>query len=111
MLLQLQVSHLQFVSADALVACALAFGAAKIKIFHIELSATVQAVVPARTKLNLQFQAFEFCLSRQNFECELQCIGIYGRKLANFQADFHRPGARMTGGFHFYGFEHGLSDA
>src|SRR5579864_7489733 len=72
MLLQLQVRHLQFVAADALVARASAFCAAKIEIFHIELGATVQAAVPARTKLNLQFQALEFRLACQDFKCELQ---------------------------------------
>src|SRR5579864_6444586 len=54
MFLQLQVSHLQLVSADAFVARALTFCAAKVEILHIEFSSTVEAAVPAGTEFNFQ---------------------------------------------------------
>jgi hypothetical protein len=54
MFLQLQVSHLQLVSANAFVAGALALCAAKVEILHIEFSSTVEAAVPAGTEFNFQ---------------------------------------------------------
>jgi hypothetical protein len=83
MFLQVQISDLDLVSADAVVSRALATGAAKIKIYDVEFGSAIQAAVPAWANFDLELQAFQLGLVRESFKGKLQSIRIYGRELSN----------------------------
>src|SRR5689334_3447139 len=108
-LLQLDIGQLQFFSADALVAIGATSRANENEVFHVELRATLQTTMPARTKLNFEFQPLKVRLSGQRFEAEAQCVGIDGGQLADAQAHFHRFAVTLRR-FRLHRFEHGLCD-
>jgi hypothetical protein len=83
MLLQLEIRDFQLVTADALVARALAFCATKSEVLYREFGAAVLAPVPPWTKFNFELQASEFTIVREHFEPKPQCLGVNCRELAN----------------------------